>query len=590
MSNITGAANIVRVHMFVAVPVQTARTCAWEARLGFGKPLSIDNPMRNPMGSPLEGNLVDVISEEVYPARISHEDGKITSVERISGAFEGYLIPGLIDAHIHIESSHLCPSRFAEAVVPHGTTAVVTDPHEIANVLGIPGIEYMVKDSGAGPLRVYFTAPSCVPATPFETAGASIGADDIEHLLRRDEFVALGEMMNYPGAVSDDPEVLEKINVARKLGKPVDGHSPLLSGESLAKYASLGITTDHECTSSSEAEEKYAAGMTVMVRQGSASKNLPALAEFARKHEFMLVSDDKSASDLLQGHVNIMLSECVSLGIDAMRALRAATINPANHYRLPLGAVEPGKYADVVKVKDLVSFEVEDVYVGGELVASNGSPKFEARPKEATNEFVPQRKTPSDFDVLKAQSDVQARVIGVTPGELVTERLTAHLLTENGHVLPDVQGDVLKIAVVNRYADAPVSNGFVKGFGLKRGAIASTVAHDSHNIITVGTNGDDMASAVNALVEEGGGFAVRDGRKTHMLGFHLAGLMSTKKAFEVKRMHDGLKAVAADMGCSLEHPFMTMSFLSLLVIPRLKIGDKGLFDVEEFDFVDVLEE
>lgn len=556
--------------------------------LGVGKPLSIDNPMRRSMGSPLEGNLVDVVSEEVYPARINHEDGKVSSVERISGEFDGYLIPGLIDAHIHIESSHLCPSRFGEAVVPHGTTAVVTDPHEIANVLGVPGIEYMVKDSKTGPLRVYFTAPSCVPATPFETAGASLDADDILRLLRRDEFVALGEMMNYPGAVADDKDVLDKIDVARRLGKPVDGHSPLLSGDGLRKYASLGISTDHECTTSEEAEEKYAVGMTIMVRQGSASKNLPALAEYARQHEFMLVSDDKSASDLLKGHVDRMLSECVSHGIDPMRALRAATINPANHYRLPLGAVEPGKFADIVKVRDLVSFEVEDVYIGGALVASNGSAKFEARPKEATNDFLPQRKTPSDFDIIRAESEVTAHVIGVTPDELVTEKLTARLVTDNGHVLPDIEGDILKISVVNRYADAPVANGFVKGFGLKRGAIASTVAHDSHNIITIGTNGEDMASAVNALVEEGGGFAVRENGKTNVLGFHLAGLMSTKNAFDVKRTHDSLNTVVAGMGCALEHPFMSMSFLSLLVIPRLKIGDRGLFDVGEFGFIDVL--
>jgi len=536
----------------------------------------------------VEGNVVDVRHRKVLPARVWHENGVITKVEQVSSVTPGLLIPGLIDSHIHIESSLLCPSRFAEAVIPHGTTAIVTDPHEIANVLGLPGIEYMSRDSRTVPLRVYFTAPSCVPATPFETSGASLGAAEIEQLLSREDFVALGEMMNYPGAIKGDEDVMAKINVAKRLGKPIDGHSPMLSGADLKKYVGRGISTDHECTSSKEAREKARLGMLVMVRQGSASKDLPALAEFAKKHEFLLVSDDKSAADLQHGHVDRMLAEAVSLGIEPMHALRAATVNPALHYNLPLGVIEPGRMADMVRVSDLRSFQVDEVYIGGQLVGARHAAKFPVKPKEMASQFVLQRRTPSDFDIMCEEPEVEVRVIGAVMDEIVTDSLTADLKTDNGRIVPDIQKDVLRIAVVNRYRDAPASNGFVKGFGLKSGALASSVAHDSHNIIAIGTSTEDMAIAVNALVSEGGGFCVCAGGKTSVLGLHIAGLMCTKPAFDVSHGLDQLRGKAHELGCELAHPFMTMSFLSLLVIPKLKIGDKGLFDVDKFRFVEVL--
>ncbi|MGQ9587728.1 MAG: adenine deaminase [Thermoplasmata archaeon] len=532
--------------------------------------------------------MVDVRHKRVFPGRITHRDGLITAVEEVSGKFSGFLIPGLIDSHIHIESSLVCPSRFAEAVVPHGTTAVITDPHEIANVLGLQGVDYMVKDSKTVPLRVYFTAPSCVPATPFETSGAVFGPRETENLLAREEFVALGEMMNYPGVIARDPAVMAKIDIAKKLGKPIDGHCPTLSGAGLREYVSSGITTDHECTTAEEAREKSSLGMMIMVRQGSASKNLEALAPFAKSHEFFLVSDDKNVSDLLDGHLDRALEQAVANGIDPVHALRAATINPALHYKLPLGAIEPGRMADVVRVRDLKSFSAEEVYIGGELVAVSGAPKFQIKPKEMVSQLVLARKTPSDFEVLSPKPLAEVRVVGVIKGSIVTDALTATLRTESGRVMADIEQDVLHLSVVNRYRNAPVSNAFVKGFGLRSGAIASSVAHDSHNIIVVGANTEDMALAVNTLVDGGGGFCVYSAGKCSMLNLRVGGLICTRPVQDVKRVLDSLHATVRGLGCSLDDPFMTMAFLSLLVVPSLRLGDRGLFDVMEFKFVDVL--
>ena len=534
------------------------------------------------------GNLVDVRRKRVFPARILEKDGVITRVEEIDGQFDGFLIPGLIDSHIHTESSLLCPSRFAEVVVPHGTTAVLAAPHEIANVLGLAGVEYMVRDSGTTPLRFYFTAPSCVPTTPYETSGAVFGPSEIESMLVQENFVALGELTDYHGAIGRDPDVIARVEVARRLHKPIDGHAPLLSGPELEKYVSLGISTDHECTSSEEAGEKYSLGMMIMVRQGSASKDLESLTPFAKDHEFLLVSDDVSVSELPQGHLNRSLAQAVSLGIDPIHALRAATINPALHYNLPLGAIEPGKKADLVKVSDLKSFAAEEVYVGGKLVARGGVPLFEVSPKQMVNLLPLRRRVPSDFEVLATGRSVSVRTIGLVKDEIITESLVSDLKVENGRAVPDVGQDILRVSVVNRYRDAPVSNAFVKGFGLREGAIASSVAHDSHNIIAVGASSEDMAIAVNALIQEGGGFCVCVRGSCSTLHLRVAGLMCTKPALEVKRVLDGLHERARGLGCALENPFMTMSFLSLLVIPRLKLGDRGLFDVERFQFVDVV--
>jgi adenine deaminase len=536
----------------------------------------------------IEGNIVDVVAGEIFPGRVVHRDGVIRAVERLSGTFEGYLLPGFIDAHIHVDSSLLCPSRFAEAVVPRGTTAVVTDPHEIANVLGMPGISYMRQDAAGVPLRFYFTAPSCVPATPFETAGASLGAAEVEALLREDDVVALGEVMNYLGAVDRDPVILSKIRAAKRVGKPIDGHCPLLSGEKLKEYIKLGISTDHECTDLDEAFEKHSLGMRILVRQGSAAKNLETLAPFARENDFFLVSDDMLAPDLLEGHLDRTLAQAVASGIDPLHAVRAVTLRPAAHYRLPAGAIAPGRAADITKVRDLSSFDVEEVYIGGNLAAAGGTPAFRASPLATPVTFaIPNRRGP-DFTISAPGPDAAVRVIAVIRDEIVTEDETAVMRVEGGRVLPDTERDILLISVVNRYRDAPVSCGFVKGFGLKAGAIASSVAHDAHNIVVVGADPEDMAGAVNTIIRESGGFCLSAAGTSLSLPLGVAGLMSTDPPRDVGVRLDHLQRRARELGCLLDWPFMTMSFLSLLVVPRLKIGDRGLFDVDASRFVDAV--
>lgn len=536
--------------------------------------------------APIEGRIVDVLTGEIFPGRILHENGVVTSVERCAGAPPGYLVPGFIDAHVHIDSSLLCPSRFAEAAVPRGTTAVVTDPHEIANVLGMRGIAYMRDDARTVPLRAFFTAPSCVPATPFETSGAVIGPEHTRALLREGDVVALGEVMNYEAAVRGDPDVLAKIDAARRAGKPVDGHCPLLSGEKLRAYVRLGIATDHECTGAGEALEKHALGMRIFVRQGSVAKNLAALAPFAQEHEFCLVSDDLLAPDLLEGHLDAVLRAAVAHGIDTLHALRAVTIRPAEQYRLPLGAIAPGRVADVVRVRDLFDFAVEEVYIGGRLAAAGGAPAFSPHPAPTGNTIPISRRKSSDFVLPAPGTEAAVRLIAARRDQIVTGSETAAVRVSAGRALPDPARDILAVSVVNRYRDAPAACGFVRGFGLHKGAIASSVAHDSHNIIVVGSEPDDMAGAVNEVIRMSGGLCLCAGGTCWTLPLPVAGLMSPDPPRVVGAAIGLLHRKARDLGCPLPSPFMTMSFLSLLVIPHLKIGDRGLFDVDEFRFTE----
>ena len=538
------------------------------------------------MGRAIEGNIVDVASGRIFPGRVVHENGLITRVEPVSGSFSGFLLPGFLDAHIHIDSSLLCPSRFAEAVVPHGTTAVITDPHEIANVLGIAGISLLREDAATVPLRVYFTAPSCVPATSFETSGASLGPADVLALLRERDVVALGEVMNYRGAVAADPGVMAKIRAANRAEKPIDGHCPMLTGEDLRRYVALGISTDHECTSVAEALEKHALGMRILVREGSVAKNLAALAPFAKEHDFCLVSDDMIAPDLIEGHLDRSLARAVSLGIDPLHAVRSVTIAPALHYRLPLGMLAAGRMADIVKVRDLSGFSVEEVYIGGTPVAERGRPAFSAHPVPEANPFpVPPRRS-GDFAVPAQGRSVTVRVIGLIRDEIATGSEIATLKVMGGRVDPDRERDILPVSVVNRYRDSPVATGFVRGFGLKSGAMASSIAHDSHNIIVVGADPEEMACAVNALIRESGGLCYAEGGSSYPLPLKIAGLMSTESPKDVCARLSLLHAKTRGAGCGLSRPFMTMSFLSLLVVPRLKIGDRGLFDVDAGRLVD----
>jgi len=533
----------------------------------------------------IRGNLLDVFTGDIYSAQIEFQDGIITCVQPLKAKFDHYILPGFIDAHIHIESSMLSPSRFAETVVPHGTSAVVADPHEIANVMGLDGINYMVNDAASVPLKVYFTAPSCVPATPFETSGADIGVLEIEDLLARDQVVALGEMMNFPGVIADDPLVKKKIEIAQMKKKPVDGHAPLLKGPDLCKYIAAGISTDHECTTMEEAREKRQLGLKIMIREGSSAPNLEDLWKVGGD---FLVSDDRHAQDLLQGHLNIVLKKAVSLGMDPLDAVRMVTLNPAQHYQLDGGALTPGKSADLVLVDNLEDFNVNKVFIKGKLVAQDGKAMFKTEPLKLKSSFQLKLKTPDEFDIASNEDSVQVRAIQVENGQLLTQEAEANLKCKGGAVQPNIEEDILKIAVVERYGHDRMANGFVKGFNLKCGAVASSVAHDAHNIVVVGTQSGPMADAVNLIQEIGGGLVAILGNSHKMLDLPLAGLMSPQSAQKVARDLDELKNFVKIMGCELDSPFMTMSFLSLLVIPQLRISDQGLFDVDNFDFVDVI--
>jgi len=533
----------------------------------------------------IKGNLFNVFTEEIYPAEISIQDGIIKCVKPIKEDLKDFILPGFIDAHIHIESSMLTPSRFAEVVVPHGTTSVVSDPHEIANVMGLAGIDYMQRDADSVPLNVFFTAPSCVPATPFETSGAIIDSAKISALLENDELVALGEMMNFPGVLADDEEVKAKITAAKKHKKPVDGHAPLLSGEDLCKYIQAGISTDHECTLNEEVIEKRRHGMKVMLRQGSSAKNLKDL--IGAGGDF-IVSDDKHPEDLLKGHVNLMLKEAVSWGLDPIKAVEMVTINPATHYNLNKGLIAPGKDADLVVVDDLENFNVKRVFIGGNLVAENKKPLFFVKPHVIGSSFKLNHKSPENFEI-PSQKDMEiVRVMEVIEGQLLTGESEKTLQVVKGQIEPDIKNDILKIAVVERYGHERVSNAFVHGFGLNNGAIASSIAHDSHNIIVVGASTADMADATNQLVKNKGGLAAVSNGQSNSLKLPVAGLMSTENAEKVSAKLNTLKEKVDDMGCPLQSPFMTLSFMALLVIPQLKISDQGLFDVEKFQFVDVV--
>jgi adenine deaminase len=535
----------------------------------------------------ITGNFVDVVSGKIFPARLSYADGKVLAIEKLDSAEPHFILPGFIDSHVHIESSQLTPSRFAEAVVPHGTTATVSDPHEIANVMGMDGIRYMVQDSESVPLRIFYTAPSCVPATPFETAGAKIDVDQVEKLLGMKQFVALGEVMNYMDVINGEPEVMSKIKVAHALWKPIDGHSPGLVGHDLVKYINAGIKTDHECLTSDEAEEKFHLGMWVMVREGSTERNMRDLMPFAKANECFLVSDDLRATDLLKGHVDVLLRKAVSMGMDPVHAIRAVTAWPAWYYYLPGGVLSVGKAADFVIVDDLKAFSVREVYIAGELVAKQGKALFDVNPLKAPLTILKQERKPVEFGIAASGSSAWVRVIRARANDIESKAETAMLKVSDELVLPDPSMGINLIAVVNRYREAPVSVALVSGFDLKRGAMASTVAHDSHNIIAVGADAASLADAVNRVSEQGG-YYISDGERNESMHLPIAGLMSASPCPVVAAEEERAVRMAHSMGCGLAAPFMTLSFQALLVVPELKLSDRGLFDTRRMKFVDVI--
>ena len=563
--------------------------------------------------------ILDVLFDSFYPARIRIGDGIFKEVvpilvtEDTELDVDGLVVPGLIDAHIHIESSMLTPAQFAKIAVRHGTTSVVCDPHEIANVMGIDGIETMIESASKVPFNFYFTAPSCVPATPFETSGAVIDSEDIRRLLEMDEIVGLAEMMNFPGVINGDEEVLKKLEYARQSKKPIDGHAPLLSGKDLDKYLAQYIITDHECSNFAEAIEKKMKGMKIMVRDGSSAKNMEALFDISKRIEFIknqdefapvpsdvlekrintpifdfIVSDDKNPKDLIEGHLNKSIKKANDLGIDTFKAVQMVTINPAAHYNLNCGCIREGYRADFIIVDDLVNFNVSKTYIGGECVFDGENVLFDVPEFYSENSIFASRKTADDFDIRYDGEECTVNVIKCYNGELLTKKMTAKLNVSDGIVQSDIFQDVLKISVVERYGHDNVSNAFIHGFGLKKGAIASSISHDSHNIVSIGYDSEMMAKAVNMVIDKHGGIAVVSDDFSDFLELPIAGLMSNEDAYVVAEKLTRLQQTARVLGCTFDAPFMTMEFMALLVIPSIKISDKGLFDGDNFEFMDVI--
>jgi adenine deaminase len=548
--------------------------------------------MTNPADSwHIRGNIVDVFRKNCYPGTIYVRNGTIERMEEADGPVpDQYILPGFIDAHVHVESSMLIPSQFARLAVVHGTVATVSDPHEIANVLGAEGVHYMISDGKRTPFKFYFGAPSCVPATSFETAGAVLSAADIEALFARPEVRYLAEMMNWPGVLSRDSGVLEKIAIARKHKRPVDGHAPGLRGTQAVQYALAGISTDHECFTAEEALDKLAAGMHIIIREGSAAKNFDALADLLHGHsaKIMFCSDDKHPDSLVAGHINELVRRAVARGIDVYKVLQAACVNPVLHYSLDVGLLRPGDPADFIVVDNLRQFSVQQTYIQGQLVAEGGNTRLSASPGQVINHFRVQPKTPDQFAVPAAPGKL--RVIEAMDGQLITNELLLPARIENNRVIPDTDSDVLKITVVNRYADTPPAVAFIRNFGLKRGAIASSVAHDSHNIIAVGVNDEAICRAVNLIIEARGGISAVSEPAEMLLPLPVAGLMSDQDGYQVARQYEAIDRMARQMGSTLQAPFMTLSFMALLVIPSLKLSDKGLFNGDTFTFTSIFDE
>ncbi len=533
------------------------------------------------------GQFVDIKNKQIFSAEVAVENGKISAINKKEHSVKNYILPGFVDAHIHIESSMLVPSEFARLAVLHGTVGTISDPHEIANVLGKEGVYYMIENGKKVPLKFHFGAPSCVPATSFETAGAVIDSDDIKELLFSSDINYLAEMMNYPGVLFDDSAVLKKIAWAKHFNKPVDGHAPGLRGKEAEKYISAGISTDHECFSFDEANEKLALGMKILIREGSAAKNFEALIDLLPEHyeNMMFCSDDKHPDDLIVGHINQLCTRAVAKGMDVFKVLQSACINPVKHYNMNVGLLNIGDDADFIIVEDLTNFKVFQTYINGELVAENGKSFIESIPFEKPNNFNVSPKSISDFQI-NANSN-RVRVIEALDGELITNEIHSSAILKDSNLISNVEKDILKMAVVNRYQDTKPSIAFIKNFGLKKGAIASSVAHDCHNIVVVGTSDEEICNAVNLIIENKGGVCAVNGKEQKNLPLPVAGIMSDKNGWEAGKAYQEIDAMAKILGSTLRAPFMTLSFMALLVIPDLKLSDKGLFSGNKFEFVEL---
>ncbi|WP_419189094.1 adenine deaminase [Stieleria marina] len=548
----------------------------------------------------LIANQIDIVSRRISPARISVSDGRIKSIETLGKTVDEklpYVLPGFIDAHIHIESSMLVPSEFARLATRHGTVAVVTDPHEIANVMGVQGIDFMIDNANQVPLKCYFGAPSCVPATCFETAGAEIDVESISQLLARDDIHYLAEMMNFPGVLSGDPQVMAKIAAAKAAGKPVDGHAPGLTGEAADAYIAAGISTDHECTTLNEATYKLDQGMKILIREGSAAKNFDALHPLIRQSpsQVMFCSDDKHPNDLAVGHINQIVARSIALGYDLFDVLQIACLNPIQHYQLDVGQLREGDVADFVVVDDLHNWSVRSTVINGTAVAQDGQALIASVPVEPINRFNCKRQTAISFRSIAAVGEMDSAqehrstmvdVIRAIDGSLVTERVSVPLRIVGDEIVADHERDVLKLTVVNRYQASRPAVAWIHGFGMKQGAIASCVAHDSHNIVAVGVDDESLTAAVNKIIDQQGGISAVAVDQFAALPLSVAGIISSQDAFTVAEEYDSIDRFAKEVcGSVLTSPFMTLSFMSLLVIPSLKLSDRGLFDGDYFNFV-----
>lgn len=533
----------------------------------------------------IKTNYVDIPNQAIFAAEIIIKGDKINAITPIDETVTGYAIPGFIDAHVHIESSMLIPSEFARIAVLHGTVGTVSDPHEIANVMGLEGVYYMIKNGKKVPFKFNFGAPSCVPATSFETAGAEINVAGIEELMASPDIKYMAEMMNYPGVIFEDPMVMAKIDAAHKSGKPTDGHAPGVRGENIRKYINAGISTDHECFTLEEALEKLSLGMKIIIREGSAAKNFEALIDILPEHtsNVMFCSDDKHPDDLMLGHINQLAARAVAKGIPLFDVLQCACVNPVKHYNLDIGLLQVGDWADFAIVKDLKEFKAMATYINGQLVAENEQSLIERVDEVEINNFNANPKQAVDFAI--APETATLHVMQAIDGELITKDFEAAAKVEHGNTVSNTQSDVLKMAVVNRYANIKPAIAFINGFTLKEGALASCVGHDSHNIIAVGTDDESICKAVNLIIENRGGISAVGLEEELVLPLPVAGIMSTDEGTVVAQSYSKIDRFAKEqLGCQLSAPFMTLSFMALLVIPRLKLSDKGLFDGGDFKF------
>lgn len=544
------------------------------------------NKVQNPYEiNSISGNIVDVLNNEIYPGTIEIKNGKIIKIARVEESFDTFILPGFIDSHIHIESSMTTPSEFARASVKNGLIAVIADPHEIANVMGIDGVNFMIENGKKVPFKFYFGAPSCVPATDYETSGATITAEDTKKLMMRDDIKFLGEVMYFQGVISGDKEVIAKIDAAKSANKPIDGHAPALSGEALQKYINAGISTDHECYTKQEALEKIKLGMKILIREGSAAKDFDALSSLIDEYpDFcMFSSDDRHPNNLVNGNIDILVKKALSLGYDKMNVLKCACVNPVKHYKLDVGLLQEGDNADFIEINNWEELNVIKTVINGLVVAENGWSLIPKIQSEIINNFNTDIKAQKDIIVEYTGKNIN--VIGVTDGLLVTKKLVVDPKVENKYIVSDTDRDILKIVAVNRYKDTAPAVGFINGFGFKKGAIASSVAHDSHNIIAVGVSDDDIIKAINNVISEKGGLSAVFNDKNMTLPLPIAGLMSDKHVFDIAQDYEKLEELTKEMGSVLTDAFMTLSFMALLAIPELKLSDKGLFDSQKFEFI-----